>query len=156
MELDSSMFFPTSGRYRVTVPPQLHGTLVRFTIEASDSNGNAYQSPAAITGKIWQLNYGVSDVGLSDLYPRQYELKQNYPNPFNPVTKIDYEMPRREHVTIKVFDLLGKPVATLVDGIEDAGHNFTFFNGQDLSTGVYFYRIVTPSFIATKKMTLIR
>jgi hypothetical protein len=156
MRLDSSMFFPTSGRYVVTVPPQLHGTLVRFNVEASDSDGRSYQSPAEVTGMVWQLNYGVSDVGMTDLYPRQYQLKQNYPNPFNPVTKIEYDLPKREYTTIKVYDLLGKLVATLVDGVRDPGHNFTVFDGHDLATGVYFYRIVTPSFVATKKMMLIR
>ncbi|MEW5843525.1 MAG: T9SS type A sorting domain-containing protein [Bacteroidota bacterium] len=101
-----------------------------------------------------------------ELKPASFKLEQNYPNPFNPSTNISYQLPTSSHVTLKVYDILGKEVATLVDEFQTAGtHNsqFSIMNSQ-LSSGVYFYRIVAvdpsqgsgQSFIQTKKMILIK
>ncbi len=160
MTLDSSMFFATSGRYKVTLPHETLGTLVKFYVTASDSSSNSYQSPPSVSGKVWQLLYGLTDVKPVSLLPKGFALYQNYPNPFNPSTKITYDLTRREHVSIRVYDVLGRLVATLVDEIQDAGTANSrapvIFNGDNLPSGVYFYRIITPSFTATRKMMLIR
>jgi serine protease AprX len=160
MTLDTSMFFATSGRYSVPVPSQAIGTLVRFYIDAADSGLYSYQSPPAIINKLWQLNYGTTDVQNAPLLPQGFALLQNYPNPFNPSTRISYDLPRREHVRIQVFNVLGQIVATLVDEIQDAGNASSrppaIFDAANHPSGVYFYRITTPSFTSTKKMMLIR
>ena len=160
MTPDSTMFFPTSGRYKVTLPRETLGTLVKFFISAADSAMQSYQSPAAILGKVWQLAYGTTDVQPIVLIPKGYALLQNYPNPFNPATHITYDLPRREHVSILVYNVLGERVATLLDEMVDAGTSHSrppvVFDAASLPSGVYFYRIVTPSFTATKKMLLLR
>ena len=69
----------------------------------------------------------------------KFELNQNYPNPFNPTTKISYSIPLLEFVSLKVYDLLGKEVATLVNDQKHAGKYEVTFNATDLSSGVYFY-----------------
>ena len=88
--------------------------------------------------------------------PIQFNLNQNYPNPFNPNTTIRYQLPKDMKVDIKVFDILGKEVETLVNGYETAGYHTTDFDGSTLSSGIYFYRIKTEEYIATKRMLLIK
>jgi len=85
-----------------------------------------------------------------------YNLSQNYPNPFNPATKINYSLPKAGQVSIKVFDILGKEVTTLINEFQNAGSYDAVFNGANFSSGVYFYRIESGSFIDTKKMFLLK
>lgn len=85
-----------------------------------------------------------------------FELSQNYPNPFNPTTRISYQVMKPEHVTIKVYSVLGKEVATLVDGFRQQGVYTIDFNAQDLASGVYFYQMKAGNFTAAKKLTLLR
>ncbi len=91
--------------------------------------------------------------------PVTYALYQNFPNPFNPSTIIRYDLPRQSHVTIRVFDILGQVVATLVDNEMDAGVHSVEWNGRDqkgnrVSSGIYFYRIEAGDFTKTMKMML--
>ncbi|MBK7629452.1 MAG: T9SS type A sorting domain-containing protein [Ignavibacteriales bacterium] len=83
-----------------------------------------------------------------------YNLYQNFPNPFNPSTKIIWQSPVAGHQTLKVFDVLGNEVATLVDEVKPAGIYEVNFDASALSSGVYFYRLTAGSFIQTKKMIL--
>jgi len=87
---------------------------------------------------------------------REYELAQNYPNPFNPVTMIRYQIPTAETVSLKVYDVLGKEVATLVSGRQEAGNYAVPFNAAGLSSGMYFYRLQAGSFVETRKMMLVK
>jgi len=88
--------------------------------------------------------------------PKQFVLNQNYPNPFNPETIISYIIPKSEHVTIKVFDVLGREIAVLVNGFQTKGTNEVEFDASQLSSGVYFYSIQSGEFAQTKKMMLVR
>jgi photosystem II stability/assembly factor-like uncharacterized protein len=88
--------------------------------------------------------------------PVQYTLKQNYPNPFNPLTVIGYQLPTSGFVKLDIFDVLGRVVATLVNERKDAGSYEATFNAGSLSSGVYFYRLQSGEFVATKKMLLIK
>jgi len=88
--------------------------------------------------------------------PKAYSLSQNYPNPFNPVTKISFEIPKSGLVTLKVYDILGKEVTTLVNEVKTPGNYIVDFNGTALSSGIYFYRLESSGFTSTKKMTLIK
>jgi photosystem II stability/assembly factor-like uncharacterized protein len=85
-----------------------------------------------------------------------YSLEQNYPNPFNPSTTISYALPKTSHVTLKVYDVLGREVETLVNERESIGSHSMTFDGKLLSSGVYFYRLQAGSFTQTKKLILIR
>ena len=86
----------------------------------------------------------------------QYFLSQNYPNPFNPSTKLSYEIPLKEIVTLKVYDVLGNEVATLINEEKPAGSYEVEFNTSSLSSGIYFYILRAGSFMETRKMVLLR
>ena len=86
------------------------------------------------------------------------ELFQNYPNPFNPETVITYLMPKTGHVTIKIFDLLGKEIVTLINENEEAGLHRKFLNAKkySLPSGIYIYRMQAFGFASARKMLLIK
>lgn len=95
--------------------------------------------------------------------PSRFELAQNYPNPFNPTTTIGYALPTADHVTLKVFDMLGRQIATLIDGQRPAGHHQVVWDandrfGQPVASGIYIYQLTTngKSFNQTRKMLLVR
>jgi hypothetical protein len=95
-----------------------------------------------------------------DNMPTQFELSQNYPNPFNPSTVISYALPSKEFVQLKVFNVLGNEIATLVNEVQEAGNYKVEFNPasciQYPATGVYFYRLEAGSFVESRKMTLVK
>jgi hypothetical protein len=109
----------------------------------------------------WNWN-GVTDVDIIDNnVPEEFSLSQNYPNPFNPSTKIDYTIPKEGFVSLKVYDVLGNEVITLVNEVLSAGEyevEFSSHSGEvrNLTSGVYFYQIKAGSFIQTKKMVLMK
>ena len=88
--------------------------------------------------------------------PDKFELSQNYPNPFNPTTTIQYAIPQSEHVTLKVYDELGNEVRTLVNGEKSAGEYNVEFNGSNLSSGIYFYKISAGNYSEVKKLMLLK
>lgn len=89
--------------------------------------------------------------------PAEYALAQNYPNPFNPVTKINYDIPKDGKVNLKIYDINGREVAALINNeIHTAGYYSVTFNAGNLSSGIYFYRLIANDFIQTKKMLLIK
>ncbi len=92
---------------------------------------------------------------VADL-PQQYILEQNYPNPFNPTTLIGYELPVNSDVRLEVFDMLGRRVAVLVDGLVEAGSHQVSFDATQLSSGVYIYKLQAGSRTITRKMTLVK
>ena len=100
----------------------------------------------------------VEDERFSNVQPTDFTLQQNYPNPFNPSTIISYELPAAGEVSLKVYDVLGKEVATLVNEYRNAGsYNVQFtMNNLQLSSGIYFYQLKTGDFFETKKMTLVK
>ncbi len=97
-----------------------------------------------------------TDVAFNNSLPTEYSLSQNYPNPFNPSTTIKYSIPKRSNVTLKVFDVLGSEVNTLVNKEQPQGNYEVEFDGTELSSGIYFYRLKAGEFIETKKMLLIK
>jgi len=96
------------------------------------------------------------DEEITTELPDDFILAQNYPNPFNPSTKIRWQSPVGSHQTLKVYDVLGNEVATLVDEYREAGRYEIAFDASDLVSGIYFYRLQAGSFIETKKMILLR
>jgi hypothetical protein len=89
-------------------------------------------------------------------FPKMFTLSQNYPNPFNPSTTISYRLPTQSHVTLKVFDVLGREVATLVNSIEQPGYKLVNFSANNLISGVYYYRLQAGNYVETRKLLLIR
>lgn len=88
--------------------------------------------------------------------PQAFSISQNYPNPFNPVTKIKYSIPQRSFVAIKIYDVLGKEVTTLVNEEKQSGNHEVEFNASNFSSGVYFYRMQAGDFTDTKKILLMK
>ncbi len=88
--------------------------------------------------------------------PQDYSLAQNYPNPFNPSTMIEFSIPKQSKVTLKVFNILGQEVATLVNGNLTAGRYSVDFNASQLAAGAYIYRLTADNFTKTSKMLLIK
>lgn len=86
----------------------------------------------------------------------KFELSQNYPNPFNPFTTIHFEIPKQSHVILKVYNLLGQEIVTLVDEIKQAGNYEVKFNTENVSSGVYFYQLIAGNSILTKKMIVMK
>ena len=85
-----------------------------------------------------------------------FTLLQNHPNPFNPSTTIKFSVPQSGNVSIKVFDIRGGEIATLVDDYKQSGSYEISFNASNLSSGIYFYRMVSRNFFETKKMLLLK
>ncbi len=105
----------------------------------------------------WILKNNTIVTSLEDLtFPAQFILEQNYPNPFNPTTTIEYSIPQSGFVTLKVFDVLGNEVVTLVNGHNEAGKHQIKFDASNLKSGVYFYKIENGNFVETKKLVLLK
>ena len=100
--------------------------------------------------------YEYSDEIEVEIVPAEFVLYQNYPNPFNPSTKIRYQLPRESKVIIKIYDILGSEVITLLNEKKEAGVYEVDFNASHLSSGTYIYRIVAGKFVETKKMLMIK
>lgn len=94
------------------------------------------------------------DIRLS--LPTEFALEQNFPNPFNPSTQIQFALPEQSRVSIQVFDMLGRQVASLVNEVRAAGMHLVTFDAKNLASGIYMYRIQAGSFVQTKRMTLVK
>ncbi|RPI03263.1 MAG: T9SS C-terminal target domain-containing protein, partial [Ignavibacteriae bacterium] len=88
--------------------------------------------------------------------PRASSLGQNYPNPFNPTTAIKYQLPEKSLVDLKVFNLLGKEMTTLVHGERPAGVHEVIFDASNYASGIYFYRMIAGNFMQTKRLMLVK
>lgn len=111
------------------------------------------------TGRIWVHSLSQSFTNVSPtrhVFPIKYSLQQNYPNPFNPTTTINYSIPKTILVTIKIYDMLGRKVSTLVGRKESPGNYSVIFNGIGLSSGIYFYQMKAGVYIQTRKMILLK
>lgn len=128
---------------------------IAITLGNDRQNGNIY------SGFIYLDNLRIIYPELTEITneistPNNFSLKQNYPNPFNPTTAISFQLPVVSFVTLKVFDILGREVATLVNDKKSAGDYKVEFDASDLSSGVYFYRLTTGNFSSTKKLIVLK
>ncbi len=98
----------------------------------------------------------VNGVAEENTLPAEYALNQNYPNPFNPSTVISYQLPVNSIVTLKVYDILGREVAALVNGMQNAGAHIVRFDAKNLTSGVYFYQLQAGNFLQMKKMMFVK
>jgi len=127
-----------------------------FTLTATNP-GNYIVNAGNASPLRWDsvsVNIVITDVGHNSLNPNEFKLYDNYPNPFNPTTIIRYSIPEVSFTSIKIYNELGKEVASLVNETKSAGTFEVEFNASNLSSGVYFYTIQAGSFKETKKMIL--
>jgi hypothetical protein len=145
---------------------QFHVIISYLTSDTPDScninitiSNKASQEGSANPGTYFLLD----DLAFSDVNDvpvkqqtasRSYLLQQNYPNPFNPTTNIEFQIAKTSFVTLKVFDLLGRDIATLVNEQLTPGTYQRIFNGRDLPSGIYFYRLRSGAFVSVKKLIL--
>ncbi len=140
------------GGYRVRfVTPTAPNVFVRNYTGGLDSwQGTVTPLPGEVPPFTTDVNEAKNGV------PVVYSLNQNYPNPFNTVTTIKYALSQQSFVTLKVYNLLGQEVETLVNGLQPAGEATAMFDASNYASGVYFYRLQAGSFAETKKMILLR
>ena len=93
---------------------------------------------------------------VEEYTPRTFRLIGNYPNPFNPVTSIEYELDKQLPVSLRVYNLAGREVATLVNGEKNAGRYRVEFDASNLASGVYIYRLSTPTGVLSQSMTIVK
>jgi hypothetical protein len=116
-------------------------------------------SPSMSLRSVWRRPLSEMLTSVKDRYeqkPFNFTLEQNYPNPFNPTTNISFTLPTKDNITLKVFNLLGKEVATLFSGMASAGNHIVQFDASSFTSGIYFYRLRTEKFNETKKLILLK
>jgi len=119
--------------------------------------GLNFSSSYNLSGGFWFSYDILTDVEFDNYnLPTQYRLFNNYPNPFNPSTTIIYQIPKQSIVILKIYDVLGREIAVLVNEEKPIGNYKIIFNANGLSSGIYFYRLVAGSFIETKRMVLLK
>lgn len=159
-QLNNSALPPFTGSYRPYAPlsiyegTELNGKWV-FSVSDNFTNNTGTLKKYCLIINYYDLaTIGIQQV--SNEVPENYLLGQNYPNPFNPTTNIKFSIPKSGNVTLKVFDILGKQVAELVNEYKSTGSYVVDFNAANLSSGIYFYRLETEGLIETKKMLLVK
>jgi hypothetical protein len=105
---------------------------------------------------VWQTDVALGLVNYNNEVPASYSLQQNYPNPFNPVTTIKYDLIKSGFVKLSVFDVLGKEIKPIINENQNPGSYTVQFDASSLTSGVYFYKLVTADFTETKKMMLVK
>jgi hypothetical protein len=146
---------------RVKVNTTLGDTVVTLFNNAQNQNFQFEVNGIPQTINFDYGNWILKDVlGITDSeilpIPAEFSLEQNYPNPFNPSTRIKYTLPSKEFVVLKIFNILGKEIASLVNTEQTAGTYELDFDAFNLNSGVYFYRIEAGSYVDTKKMLLVK
>jgi len=158
-ELESTLFVPNFTEFVVNIEYTVNDTpnvaVISFTIDSSEVSNYLH------IGSQWfidELFFGPISTVQDDIHalPNFFNLEQNYPNPFNPTTAIKYQIPEISFVTLKVYDVLGKEVAILVNQERTSGNYEIEFDAPYLASGIYFYRLQAGSFIETKKMILMK
>ncbi|MGQ9643731.1 MAG: T9SS type A sorting domain-containing protein, partial [Ignavibacterium sp.] len=127
-----------------------YNTLKTVQYYVAGSNGGGGELEKEVAGN------NSNDYRLESENPKEYNLEQNYPNPFNPSTIISYTIKKEGRVSIKIYDTLGKEVAALVDEIKPAGNYEVEFNGRELPSDVYIYKMQSAEYLSTSKMLLIK
>ncbi|HQJ74121.1 MAG TPA: lamin tail domain-containing protein [Bacteroidota bacterium] len=185
MEFSSGTSVPAKGFYVIVTDIPTSTNPAGFGLSSSgepvwleDKNGNLIDSVTFLAHETTQSYARVPDGGAwkvvtgltkgatnnpttdvkknNDVIVKNYILSQNYPNPFNPSTQINFSIPSEKHVTLKIYDLLGKEVRTLINRNLKAGSYNISFEAKNLTSGIYFYKLETDDFVQMKKMVLMK
>jgi hypothetical protein len=145
--------FGSGGTYISIGNIRMIGTVGQPVISQSSdkthiSNAGFWYQPANFATGVQEL--------ANEWLPREFRLEQNYPNPFNPATTIQFALPKRSLVTLKLFDMLGREVTTLVNQELQAGVHKVLYKAEGLPSEVYFYRLQADGIVMTKKLTLLK
>jgi hypothetical protein len=139
------------------------GMVIRTSeTESGDTIRTNYDGKSAIdfpARSITTLSFSgtlITSVDSKSIMPDAYSLSQNYPNPFNPSTAIDYSLAKVSFIQLRIFDVLGREVKTIIHKKESAGKHTVYFDASDMNSGIYFYRITADDFVESKKMILIK
>jgi serine protease AprX len=166
----AAMNYDGTLKYNYTMPAASNGTAAEFYFEFNNTVGIAVREPASTN---YKFSYGsllidnniITDIKSNPVIPAEFSLSQNYPNPFNPTTTLNYSVPNVEtghassllqHIILKVYDLLGREITTLVNEQKSPGIYQVTFNGAGLPSGIYFYTLNAGGFVQTKKMLLMK
>ena len=144
------MAYDGTLRYNYVFPDLSNNQNIEFYFTYSDMSGGNYREP--VSGNYGQLVLDVEE----DNNPANFVLYQNYPNPFNPATTIKYQIPEDGFVTIKIYDILGNEVKTLINEQKSKGSYSLMLDSSDLVSGVYIYRIQVNNFTSAKKMMVLK
>jgi hypothetical protein len=148
---DSLTSYPDSLRVRIVTSGGVTSGVYTVSVSGAGSNGTPAHKRT--------ITLNVNPVGLTqnqNEIPEEFELFQNYPNPFNPVTKIRFNLAKASIARLDVFDINGRTIANLINSDYNAGKYEVSFNAENLSSGVYFYKLETAGFTAVKKMLLVK
>ena len=156
------MTFDGNYRYNFNFPALQNGQQIEFYFTYNTLSGGEAREPSG--SENYKFSYGSNQVSLftgineAEELPNGFYLSQNYPNPFNPTTVISYHLPKAGNVKLKIYDVIGREVAVLIDEFKNAGTYSTEFRMQntEFSSGVYFYQLIADGFIQTKKMILMK
>jgi hypothetical protein len=130
------------------------GETYYYKLTAVDSAGYESTPTQEVMATVGSITF-LDDKSVRSV--NRFELKQNYPNPFNPTTSIEYSLPEQSYVTVKVYNVLGKEIKTLVDGYKDSGNYKVVWDGRDMqgrsvSSGIYFYQMMARDFRDVKRV----
>jgi len=148
-------FTTTTGDTTITVFNDVQNQIFNLTL-------NSKPNSLTFDPNNWILKdiNGITSVDKDDVTPFNYELSQNYPNPFNPSTVISYQLAKKSNTTLKIYDIIGNEITTLVDKVQPAGNYTIEFSANDfsriISSGVYIYKLQSGNYINTKKMLLLK
>lgn len=148
-----------NGTSWISVNYGLTNTVIRSLIITDNGSGGKYLFAGTGNGGIWRRNLSEMVVSIRDLpgkFPAVFSLDQNYPNPFNPATTISYQLPAQCLVALKVYDAVGREVATLLNRVEKPGYKSVQFDASRLSSGIYYYRLQAGNYLETRKLLLVR
>lgn len=156
---DRRFIMSSGAEYNTVNPGDTLTVSMSQLIARGTSNVNSVTRLKQYADTAWTVYYSGFLVGIKQVsaeVPSEFQLLQNYPNPFNPNTVIRYHIPSNSNVVLKVFDIMGREVKTLVNEKMQPGVYETSFDGSGLPSGVYFYRLTAGKFTETKKMTLLK
>ncbi len=128
---------------------------LRFMCDASGNQDDIYIDEIEFRGMSGTSGTSAK-ANENSLIPDEFSLSQNYPNPFNPTTEIEFSLPQASHVSLEIYNILGQRVTTLANGFFEAGSHTVTWDASNQSSGIYFYRIATPSGTIAKKMVLLK
>jgi hypothetical protein len=151
-----SMQRDTGNVWYANIPGNNQPAAYKYYINVTDTIGTRGNSPGDAPVEVHTFNAGLVSINTESELPFEFNLFQNYPNPFNPVTVIKYSIPVKQKVQLVILDILGREIKTLENEIKNAGQHEITFNGKDLSSGVYFYKLITANYIQTRAMILLK
>jgi len=128
---------------------------VRYKIKAVDITSWPSVYSDFVSTSTYELHRDGDFVNGNQL-PKIYSLSQNYPNPFNPVTNVKYSIANQGFVTLKIYDILGREIKTLVNELKNPGEYIVQFNGTEFASGIYFYQLKAGNFVQVKRMILLK